>query len=70
MNYHVCADYEIEDDHVFIDTKDRFKSIPKADLKESDSVVTCSKCNRPAVIVDYLYPYFNDRNRCFIHKRG
>ena len=32
-------------------------------------IITCSKCKRPAVVVDHFWPYYTEHCRCKWHRK-
>ena len=39
----------------------------KKAVREGRKIITCSMCNKPAVSLDHLWPYYRDMNRCKEH---
>jgi hypothetical protein len=58
--------YRVTAEHYAVTDGEVWKTYPKK-LCKGARIVTCVKCGKPAVIVDAMYPYFHDLNRCGEH---
>ena len=68
--FHVSAPYD-SNEKVFVRAKSKeYGEIWKrvdADKANKEDVITCCMCDKPAVSLDHLWPYYHEMNRCADH---
>lgn len=68
---HACYHYRTEKGEVFVDDSEwDWWKVVEATSENVVRAIRCSKCDKPAVRLDHLYPYDREFNRCADHSEA